>query len=398
MTQAPSRDELRESLNLLRKDFETRATKRLELLSAKGRHRELRPRSGLDFSSNDYLGLTDHPAIRERLIEALGDGVPLGSGGSRLLRGNTEWHDRAEAELAAFKRTEAALIFNSGFEANVGVIATLCGAGDLIFADQLVHASMIDGMRQSKARRVSFRHNDCDHLEQLLREEGSTSGKRFILIESLYSMDGDRAPLADLAWLAARYQAHLIVDEAHATGVFGATGAGLLEEAGLLDVPLICVHTCGKAWGGFGAFVTCSRPIRDLLVNQCRNFIFTTALPPLIPIQLLAALEVIAREPWRRQRVLAAAGRFREGLAGLADMGHSDSQIVPVVMGADRRAVALADRLQAAGFDIRAIRPPTVPPGSARLRVAFNAGHDAVTIEKLVAILREILADPDANL
>lgn len=364
-------------------------------LAAKGRLRRLQKPSGLDFSSNDYLGLADHPLIRQRLQEALADGIPLGSGGSRLLRGNCPEHEAAEAAVAAFKGAPAALMFNSGYDANVGVITTLTGAGDRLFVDELVHASMIDGMRQSKATRINFRHNDTSHLAALLEQDavalGSGKGTRFILIESLYSMDGDVAPLKEIAALAARYEAYLIVDEAHATGVFGPGGRGLAAAHGLAEVPLVSLHTCGKAWAGFGAFVTCSEAVKQRLVNRCRNFIFTTALPPLVAVQWLAVLETLAQEPWRAEKVLAAAARFRERMAGRLDMGESETQIVPVLLGTDRRAGFFAESLQAEGFDIRAIRPPTVPRGTARLRLAFNAHIETEDVDRLAAAFDRIL-------
>lgn len=369
-------------------------------LAAKGRLRELRLPAGLDFSSNDYLGLADHPAIRRRLRDALDDGLALGAGGSRLLRGNTSWHEQAEQAVAAFKGAPAALMFNSGYDANVGVITTLTGAGDRLFADALVHASMIDGMRQSKAARHTFRHNDLDHLQQLLAADHAThpsGGRRFILIESLYSMDGDVAPLRAMAELAARYDADLIVDEAHATGVFGPAGRGLAAAAGVAHVPLVTLHTCGKAWSSFGAFVTCSEAVKQRLINRCRNFIFTTAMPPWVAVHWLAVLEVLQRESDRAEKVLALAAAFRARFAGRLAMGESESQIVPVILGSDPRACFYAARLQAAGFDIRAVRPPTVPRGTARLRLAFNAKLSTADVVRLGDALEAIMREESAK-
>ncbi len=377
-----------EKLTGMSSRLETSLLARLQRIRERDRFRELRSRGGIDLSSNDYLGLTDHPRIREAVARALAEGLPLGAGGSRLLRGNTPWHEEMERDLATFKGTEASLIFNSGYDANVGVIATLCGAGDMIYADALVHASMIDGIRASKAQRQVFDHNDMDHLGALLAE-GSGFRERFILVESLYSMDGDRAPLQTLVQLARRYDAHLIVDEAHATGVFGERGAGLLEEAGCCDAPLIALHTCGKAWGGFGAFIACSQVVKDYLVNHCRRLIFTTALPPLLLVHWRAVLELMQSEPWRRSLVLERASQLRSGLRDLVDLGASDSQIVPVILGEERLALAVAGELQAEGFDIRAIRPPSVPKGSSRLRIAVNARLREPDLNRLIAFFQD---------
>ena len=369
--------------------FEEELAARLRRLEAKNRLRRLVPGQGLDFSSNDYLGLADHPGIRAALVRALEDGISLGSTGSRLLRGNSHWHENMERRLARWKGCPAALIFNSGYDANVGVLSTLIGGGDRVFADTLIHASIWDGIRAAGAHLDTFPHNDMAALERLLAA-APTAGNRFLVVESLYSMDGDRAPLALLAGLARRYRAHLIVDEAHATGVFGPSGAGLLEEAGLTAAPLVTIHTCGKAWGGFGAFVTCSRTVRDYLVNRCRRLIFTTALPPLMMAQWQAALTVIQEESWRRRRVLALADRLRSALADRVDCGASDTQIVPILLGDSQTALQKAAQLQAAGFDIRAIRPPSVPPGGARLRLALRATLKDEELESLITTCRQI--------
>jgi len=362
----------------------------LEELRRKDNHRRLVSRDEIDFSSNDYLGLSDHPAIRAALIDALGRGVPLGSTGSRLLRGNHRLHERVEARLAEFRRVPAALVFNSGFEANVGVISTLCKQGGLILSDEKNHASIIDGVRASGVARRVFPHNDADAVEDALKAHKGPLPAT-IVTESVFSMEGDRAPLADLVALAERYGAALIVDEAHATGLYGPTGAGLLEEVDAGDVPLVSIHTCGKALGAFGAFVAGSAAVKEYLVNTCRSFIFTTALPPYLMVQWEAALDVVAAEPWRRARVTALADRLRAGLAGLADCGASSTQIVPVILGENAPTLAASQALQTRGFDVRAIRHPTVPAGSARLRVAVNATHDEATIDALLAALRDLL-------
>lgn len=367
-----------------------RIARRLTKLRRKNRFRELAPSQGIDLTSNDYLGLADHPRIRQAIISALEEGVPLGSGGSRLLRGNTPWHMQLESRLAQFKQAEAALIFNSGFEANVGVLSTLCRPGDLVFADELVHASMIDGLRQSKVDYKLFPHNDMETLNQLLKKFTSTRA-RFILVESLYSMDADRAPLPQLAEFANTHQAHLIVDEAHATGIFGERGSGLLEEANLVKAPLVTVHTCGKAWGSFGAFVSCSQMVKDYLINHCRPFIFTTALPPILLIQWLAVLDVLEQEPWRRQKVLEHAARLRNAVRGLTPLDEANAPIVPIILGDEAKALAAAAQLQSQGFDVKAIRPPSVPLGTSRLRIALNANLRDQDMDRLIQACRAIL-------
>lgn len=363
---------------------------RLARLRRKHRFRELTPANGIDISSNDYLGLGNHAQIRKTLIQALADGVPLGSGGSRLLRGNTPWHLQLETRLAQFKQAEAALIFNSGFEANMGVLSTLCQPGDRVFADRLVHASMVDGLRQSKAEHQFFAHNDMHELQRML-ESANSAHARFIVVESLYSMDGDRAPLAELVQLASTFNAHLIVDEAHATGIFGARGSGLLEAQGLIGAPLVTVHTCGKAWGSFGAFISCSQMVKDYLINHCRPFIFTTALPPILLIQWLAVLDVLEQEPWRRQRVLKHALRLRSAIRDLTPLDPDNAPIIPIIFGSEPRTLAAAAQLQSQGFDVRAIRPPAVPLGTSRLRIALNANLEDHDLDRLINTCRTLL-------
>lgn len=369
-----------------------RMAARLERQQKKARRRQLQLPCGIDFSSNDYLGLANHAAIRQALQQALADGVPLGSGGSRLLRGNHHWHTDFERELAVWKGSESALLFSSGYAANVGLIGSLCQPSDLIFTDALIHASMIDGIKESKAKWLSFNHNDPLHLRQLLDTHSQHQGVRWILVESLYSMDGDRAPLAELAEIAQSHQATLVVDEAHATGVFGTQGRGLLDVAGLDASQVIAVHTCGKAWGASGAFVTCPQLVRDFLINQCRGFIYSTAPSPLQIVQWRAAKNLIANEPERAQHVLDLAAQFRQAFARDLDMGKSDSQIVPIIIGDDQRCLEIAASLQAQGFDIRAIRPPSVPRGTARLRVSFSAKHTPDQLERLITCLQKIIS------
>lgn len=377
--------------SLLPQKLQTRLQARLERQKKKHRFRQLRLSSGIDFSSNDYLGLANHPVIRQALKQALDEGIALGSGGSRLLRGHTPEHEAFETELAAWKGSEAALLFSSGYAANVGVIGTLCTAGDLVLSDALIHASMIDGVRESKARWISFRHNDSAHLQQLLQEHADHEGQIWILAESLYSMDGDRAPLSAIVDLANTYDAGLIIDEAHATGLYGPKGQGLIHANDLDASRMICIHTCGKAWGASGAFVTCPQLIKDALVNHCRGFIYSTAPSPLQVAQWRAAKRLIEAEPERGKAVLALANHFRQALRPHLDFGASDTHIVPVIIGEDARCLEVAEALQANGFDIRAIRPPTVPRGSARLRISFSANHTQAQVNELIRCFKSIL-------
>jgi 8-amino-7-oxononanoate synthase len=296
-----------------------------------------------------------------------------GSTGSRLLRGHREAFASVERRFAEFKRAEASLYFSSGYLANLAVLSTFPQAGDVVFSAERNHASLIDGMRLAKARRVLFDHRDLAALAVSLERE-ECEGQRFVVVESLFSMDGDCADLRGLAELAARFDAALIVDEAHAVGVYGARGSGLIEAGGEPRVWL-SINTAGKALGAAGAFVAGPAWAIEYLVQRARPFIFSTAAPPAIAAAIDAALDLVESEPERRVRVLELAA-FLRGRLGL----EAGSQIVPVILGENERAMAVAEELQREGFDVRAIRPPTVAEGTARVRVSVNA---AVTEEEL---------------
>jgi 8-amino-7-oxononanoate synthase len=351
--------------------LEQRVRARLRALDEYHLLRELRPPAGIDLSSNDYLGLSQHPLVRDRMIEALAvDGC--GSTGSRLLRGDrARFHD-VERRFAAFKGTERALFFSSGYLANVAVMTTLPEPGDLLLSDERNHASLIDGMRLSRASRLVFPHGDVDAVRRQLGAHRG-GGQAFIVTESLFSMDGDVAPLAEYAELCRATGARLIVDEAHAVGIYGRSGSGLVEDAGVADVVALSINTAGKALGVCGAFVSGSGWAIEYLVQRARPFIFSTALPPSIAAALDASLEIVEREPERRHALLerAAAVRARLTIKGVP-VPAGVSQIVPVVLGGNDRALRAAAALNAEGFDIRAIRPPTVPQGTARLRLSIN--------------------------
>jgi 8-amino-7-oxononanoate synthase len=371
--------------------LEGRVRTRLADLEAAGLRRTLRPPTGIDLSSNDYLNLARHPALVARLAQAVvREGC--GSTGSRLLRGERECFEAVERRFAGFKRTERALYFGSGYLANIAVLSTLPEEGDVIFSDERNHASLIDGSRLSRARTVVFPHNDVDALSRLF-ETTQTSAARFVVVESLFSMDGDFAPLTDYATVCRAFGATLIVDEAHAVGIYGADGSGLLET---IDEPEAClsINTAGKALGVAGAFVAGPAWAIEYLVQRARPFIFTTALPPALADALDASLTLVAAEPERRFRLqsLAAHVRARISASGIA-MAEGTSQIVPIVIGSNETAVAVGAALQHAGFDVRAVRPPSVPPGTARLRVSINVGVAEAELDAFVDALAPVLRE-----
>jgi len=364
----------------------------LDALTARGRLRALAPRRGLDFSSNDFLALAESQAYRDAAAAALARGVPVGAGGSRLLRGNHEEHEALEAEAAAFFGSETALYFGAGFAANEALFATLPQRGDLVVHDALIHASAREGMRLSRAEAVSAAHNDAQAFEDAITHwrSGGGTGRAWIAIESLYSMDGDVAPLAELAAVAARCEAFLVIDEAHATAVFGAGGRGLAHALEGRD-NVVALHTCGKGLGAFGALLCLPRVLKEFLVNRGRQFIFATAPSPLIAACVRAALPIVEQAEDRRAELRARIAAASEALRTRCGIAPSSSQILPIIVGDDRRAVALAQAMQARGYDIRAIRPPTVAEGTARLRVALTLNVTrAQTLEMIDCLATEL--------
>ncbi|MDX2170509.1 MAG: 8-amino-7-oxononanoate synthase [Deltaproteobacteria bacterium] len=378
----------------------------LERLAAQGLRRALRPvdgpqdarvvldgRSVLCLSSNNYLGLANHPEVVAAAVAAAErDGV--GSGASRLISGSMRAHHLLEAELAAFKGTAASLLFTSGYHANLGVIGSLVGPGDAVFSDALNHASLIDGCRLSRAHVAVYPHADVDGLAARLA--AVPARRRLIVTDSVFSMDGDAAPLAAICDLAERYDAMVMVDEAHATGVVGARGAGLVEALGLRGRVTVQMGTLGKALGAFGAYVAGSRPLIDFLVNRARTQIFTTALPPPVVAAARAALAIVGREPARRDAVRHNARRLRAGLQqlGYRVPGDADSHILPVLIGDAEATMACSEALLARGVFAHGIRPPTVPPGTARLRVTVMATHTDADIEAALAAFAAVAAPP----
>ncbi len=369
----------------------------LDALDRRARRRRLAPRAGHDFASNDYLGLAGDPAIASALVEAAARGVPAGSGGSRLLRGNAPEHEALEAQAAALFGSEAALFMANGFAANTALLSALPGPDDLIVADALIHASAHDGMKLSRARSVLAAHNDADAVADAIaawRREGGR-GRPWIAVETLYSMDGDRAPVDALAQVAARHGAMLILDEAHATAVHGPGGRGLgAHLEGHENV--IALHTCGKGLGVEGALVTAARPIIDLLVNRGRSFVFSTAPSPLIAVAVSAALGRMTESDDRRARLGELVDHVARRICAPLGLAPPGSQILPVIIGDDARTMRVAAAVQAAGFDVRGIRPPTVPRGTARLRISLTLNVDEAVIAALGDCLAQALATETA--
>ncbi|WP_036291429.1 8-amino-7-oxononanoate synthase [Methylosinus sp. PW1] len=365
----------------------------LARLAAQDRLRTLAPRHGLDFSSNDFLALAESQELRDAAVAALARGVPVGAGGSRLLRGDHEEHQALEREVAAFFHAESALFFGGGFTANEALLSTLPQKGDLIVHDALVHASAHEGMRLSRAESVAAAHNDADAFADQIAawRRGGGTGRPWIVVESLYSMDGDFAPLDALAEIAARHDGFLLIDEAHATGVHGSGGRGLAAALEGRE-NIVTLHTCGKALGVSGGLVLLPATLREFLINRCRQFIFATAPSPLVAACVRAALPIVEQAEGRRvalrSRIALAARKLQE--AGLAP---AQSQIAPVIVGSNARALALAAAMQAQGYDIRAIRPPTVAEGTARLRVSLTLHVSEAQIAAMVDDLAHALVD-----
>ncbi|MEK7849847.1 MAG: 8-amino-7-oxononanoate synthase [Candidatus Omnitrophota bacterium] len=335
-----------------------------------------------DFSSNDYLALSEHPLLKGAGIRAL-EHFGSSSTASRLMTGDLALHHELEERIASFKKKEAALVFNSGYQANTGIISALYAKGDAIFADRFSHASIIDGILLSGAKLFRFRHNDAAHCESLLQAHRKEFKKCLIVTETVFSMDGDEAPLRELVRLKEKYECSLMVDEAHATGIFGLRGSGIVEREGLEDDVEFVMGTFSKALGGFGAYLAASKDVISYLINTCRSFIYSTALPPAVIAINLAALDVIQKEPGRRQELLSLVSDFRLALKKNKVKAKGVSQIVSVVTGDNFKTVQAAEALQKKGYWVLPIRPPTVPTGEARLRFSLTLHHKKDILEKL---------------
>jgi 8-amino-7-oxononanoate synthase len=357
-------------------------------LESRAELRHLETVEGVDLSSNDYLGLATNARMKQAILESVNFAPRIASTGSRLLSGHDEVWTLLEHDFARWVGAEAALYFTSGYAANIGLLSALLRPEDIVFSDAANHASLIDGIRLAKCRRVIFPHLDLNVLEEELRRNLPVSGARVIVVESIFSMEGDRAPLADLAALAERHAAELIVDEAHAIGVRGPRGSGCVAEAGLSARVLATVHTCGKALAAAGAFVCGSENLRRFLVNRARTFIYNTGLPPYFASQVAAGMSLAADAERERARLMEMSAFLRNELRTNGfDAAGSESQIVPVILGQNDAAVQFAEYLRTKGFGVRAIRPPTVPAGSARLRLSLTAKHSEEILTNLVAAM-----------
>jgi 8-amino-7-oxononanoate synthase len=372
----------------------------LDALSARGLKRFLEPldspqgplvRVGgetlVNFASNDYLGLAASPTVRAAAAAAL-EAHGVGSGASRLVVGDTTAHHRLEARLASFERSEAALLFNSGYAANVGTIQSLVGPEDAVFSDALNHASLIDGCRLSRARVVVYPHADVEALEQALAS--TPARRRLVVTDTVFSMDGDLAPLQEIVRVCQAHGAALLVDEAHATGVLGARGSGLCEELGLGDAVDVRMGTLSKALGGLGAYICASRPVVELVLNRARPLVFSTALPAALCAAAEAAVDLVELDDALRARLWRNIRRFSEGLRSLGFLAEPRSAVFPVIVGEPERAVAASRALRARGLLVKAIRPPTVPEGTSRLRFCLSAAHTEGHVDLALQGLRSL--------
>ncbi len=347
-----------------------------------------------DFASNDYLGLAADPRLA-RAAAAVLESEGTGAGAARLISGNHPIHEALERELATFKHCPRALLFPSGYMVNTGVIPALVGAGDVVYSDTLNHASLIDGCRLSKATLRVFAHADLDDLERLLREDAGRFRRSLIVVEGVFSMDGEVFPLDGLVPLAKCFGAWSYVDDAHGTGVMGATGRGAIEHCGVLGQIDIVVGTLGKALGTTGAYVAGSTRLIEFLLNRARSFVFTTGTPPALAAATLEALRIAETEEWRRTTVRERATRLRQRLqlAGREIPGEPDGHIVPVLIGDPVRTMQIAADMRRRGFLIGGVRPPTVPEGTSRLRISVSAMHPRELIDALAANLLDALGN-----
>ena len=334
----------------------------------------------VNLSSNNYLGLSNHPRLKEASIRAI-ERYGAGAGASRLISGHTNIIKELEERIAGFKSTEAALVFGSGYLANIGIIPSIAGEGDVIVADRLNHASIFEGCRISRARLLIYKHKDTNQLEEILKRYSSCK-RRLVITDGLFSMDGDIAPLKDIVSIAKRYGAMVMIDDAHATGVLGKSGRGTMEYLGIKDGVDIQMGTLSKAIGCYGGYVAGNRSLIDYLINRARSFIFTTALPPAIAAAAIAAFDIIEEMPWLRERLWENRGYYFKAVTGLGlDTGMSESQIIPIMIGDEKRGLEFSERLLELGVYAPVIRPPTVPKGKTRIRTSIMATHTKEEID-----------------
>jgi len=347
-------------------------------------------KSLVNFCSNDYLGLAGHPDIAAALKSAV-DQYGTGSGASHLISGHSTAHQQLEEQLAEFTGRPRALLFSTGYMANMGVINALVGRHDLVLEDQLNHASLLDGGHLSRADYKRYKHNNMQQLDYLL--EQSTASRKLIVTDGVFSMDGDLAPLPEMSALAAQHSGWLMVDDAHGMGVLGATGGGIVEQQGLTveQVPVL-MGTLGKSFGTFGAFIAGSEALIENLIQFARTYIYTTALPPAIACASSASLQIVRREHWRREHLQSLIQRFRAGAEQLGlQLMDSQTPIQPVLINNDQRVMEINQQLRSKGFMVGAIRPPTVPAGSGRLRITLSANHSNQQIDQLLDALEACL-------
>lgn len=368
--------------------------RRLALESPQGPRVRVAGREYLAFCSNDYLGLANHPRIAQAAIEAVRR-YGVGAGASHLVTGHSVAHERLEEKLAEFVSLPRSLLFSTGYQANIGAITALAGKEDAVFSDALNHASLIDGVRLSRAQVVRYPHADLAALERALADSRARS--RLVVTESVFSMDGDLAPLPDLLDLCERFDAWLLVDDAHGFGVLGPQGQGALARFGLRSPRIVYVGTLGKAAGVAGAFVSGAAEVVETVLQRARTYMFTTASPPLLAAAVEASLQVMREEGWRRDRLRQLIESLKRGLRGAgASLLPSDTPIQPLIIGGNAEAVSVSAALRERGILVPAIRPPTVPAGTARLRISLSAAHDDDDVAQLVAALRPVLAGTTA--
>lgn len=382
---------------VLQDELDTRAAQgllrhRCSLQSAQGTRVKVNGKPTLSFSSNDYLGLACHPQLLAA-VQAGTQQVGLGAGASHLVSGHFSAHDELEHALAEFVGKPAALLFSSGYLANLGAVQALVGRRDRVFADKLNHASLNDAMLLSRAQVHRYRHNDMVHLAQLLGQPNN--GRKLVITDAVFSMDGDLAPLPELLALCEQYDAWLLVDDAHGFGILGEQGRGSLfhhrDSSGLASPRIIYMATLGKAAGVSGAFIAAEQVVIDTLVQNARSYIYTTASPPALSCAVLASLRLLQKEEWRRAQLWKLVTQLRAGLAGLPwELMYSDTPIQPLLVGDNNVAVALSEALRTRGIWVPAIRPPTVPQGTARLRISLSAAHSEQDVAQLISALHEL--------
>ena len=375
---------LQAQLNLRREEHLYRT--RLNVASGCSSTLSVEGRSLINFCSNDYLGLASHPDIVKALKHAA-DLYGTGSGASHLVSGHSVVHQKLEEQLAEYTGRPRALLFSTGYMANIGAINALIGRRDLVLQDQLNHASLLDGGRLSQADFKRYKHVDMASLEQRL--EQSSAERKLIVTDGVFSMDGNLAPLREISSLAKKHSAWLMVDDAHGVGVLGQQGGGLVEELNMSveQVPVL-VGTLGKSFGTFGAFVAGSEALIETLIQYSRSYIYTTALPPAIAAATIASLKIVREETWRRDKLGLLIARFRSGAEQIGlQLAESNTPIQPVLINDDEKVMHVGQKLRAAGFLVGAIRPPTVPVGTGRLRITFSADHSEEQVDQLVAAL-----------